>query len=111
MIVRSSVIVVSKTDCAYWAFWIRTNTKGNAIEFMTPEGFVELVSANGCPETEIHIGDKVTGTENAVETGQLLTRYYFRNRTPDNMPLLRMESPSQEPWQMCSQKAFIWAIT
>ena len=35
-----------------------TNTKGNAIEFMTPEGFVELVSANGCSETEIHIGDK-----------------------------------------------------
>ena len=56
-----------------------TNTKGNAIEFMTPEGFVELVSANGCPETEIHIGDKVTGTADAVETGQLLTRYYFRN--------------------------------
>lgn len=56
-----------------------TNTKGNAIEFMTPEGFVELVSANGCSETEIHIGDKVTGTADAVETGQLLTRYYFRN--------------------------------
>ena len=56
-----------------------TNTKGNAIEFMTPEGFVELVSANGCSETEIHIGDKVTGKADAVETGQLLTRYYFRN--------------------------------
>lgn len=56
-----------------------TNTKGNAIEFMTPEGFVELVSANGCSETEIHIGDKTTGTADAVETGQLLTRYYFRN--------------------------------
>ena len=56
-----------------------TNTKGNALEFMTPEGFVELVSANGCSETEIHIGDKVTGTADAVETGQLLTRYYFRN--------------------------------
>jgi type II secretory pathway pseudopilin PulG len=54
-----------------------TNTKGNAIEFMTPEGFVELVSANGW--SEIHIGDKVTGTADAVETGQLLTRYYFRN--------------------------------
>ena len=35
----------------------------------------------------------------------------FETVTPDNMPLLRMESPSQEPWQMCSQKAFIWAIT
>ena len=46
---------------------------------MTPEGFVELVSTNGCLETEIHIGDKVTGTADAVETGQLLTRYYFRN--------------------------------
>lgn len=51
-----------------------TNTKGNAIEFMTPEGFVELVSANGCSETEIHIGDKVTGKADAVETGQLLTQ-------------------------------------
>lgn len=78
---------------------------------MTPEGFVELVSANGCPETEIHIGDKVTGTADAVETGQLLTGITFETVTPDNMPLLRMESPSQEPWQMCSQKAFIWAIT
>ena len=25
VIVRSSVIVVSKTDCAYWVFWILTN--------------------------------------------------------------------------------------
>ena len=66
-----------------------TNTKGNAIEFMTPEGFVELVSANGCPETEIHIGDKVTGTADAVETGQLLTRYYFRN---SNTGMYRMEA-------------------
>lgn len=73
-----------------------TNTKGNAIEFMTPEGFVELVSANGCPETEIHIGDKVTGTADAVETGQLLTRYYFRNSntgqyafTQDGKPVAR----------------------
>ena len=63
---------------------------------MTPEGFVELVSANGCPETEIHIGDKVTGTADTVETGQLLTRYYFRNSntgqyafTQDGKPVAR----------------------
>lgn len=70
-----------------------TNTKGNAIEFMTPEGFVELVSANGCPETEIHIGDKITGTADAVETGQLLTRYYFRNSNTGQYAFTQDEKP------------------
>lgn len=52
---------------------------GTAIEFLTPEGYVELVSADGCPETEIRIGDNVSGKSESVPTGQLLTRYYFRN--------------------------------
>lgn len=56
-----------------------TVTYGRAIEFMTPEGYVELVSADGCKQTEIHIGDKVTGTSETIPKGQLITRYYFRN--------------------------------
>lgn len=52
---------------------------GTALEFLTPEGYVELVSTNGCNETQIYIGDKVSGTADAVQKGRLLTRYYFRN--------------------------------
>lgn len=52
---------------------------GTAIEFLTPEGYVELVTTDGCPETEIRIGDKVSGKSETVPKGQLLTRYYFRN--------------------------------
>lgn len=52
---------------------------GWAIEFMTPEGYVELVSSDGCAPTEIHIGDQVTGTSEEIPKGQLITRYYFRN--------------------------------
>lgn len=54
-------------------------TGGTALEFLTPEGYVELVSTDGCSETEIRIGDNVSGMSEKVPAGQLLTRYYFRN--------------------------------
>lgn len=52
---------------------------GTALEFLNTEGYVVLVSTDGCEDTKIYIGDKSTGTAAAVEKGQLLTRYYFRN--------------------------------
>ena len=52
---------------------------GTTLEFLNAEGYVVLVSTDGCDATQIYIGDKRTGLVEAVEKGQLLTRYYFRN--------------------------------
>ena len=52
---------------------------GRVLEFLNPEGYVVMVSQDGCKETQIYIGDNMTGTSDEVEKGQLLTRYYFRN--------------------------------
>lgn len=52
---------------------------GRFLEFLNPEGYAVLVSTDGCEETQIYIGDKLSGTSDKVEKGQLLTRYYFRN--------------------------------
>ena len=53
--------------------------RGRFLEFLNAEGYVVLVSQDGCKETQIYIGDQMSGTSDSVETGQLLTRYYFRN--------------------------------
>lgn len=53
--------------------------KGNALEFVNEEGYVVLVSTDGCQKTDIYIAEKKTGEAKAVDSGQLLTRYYFRN--------------------------------
>ena len=42
---------------------------------------MELISTDGCSETQIYIGDNNNGSAEAVEQGQLLTRYYSRNST------------------------------
>lgn len=52
---------------------------GRVLEFLNPEGYVVMVSQDGCKKTQIYIGDNMTGTSDEVEKGQLLTRYYFRN--------------------------------
>lgn len=57
------------------------STTGTCLEFLNPDGYVELVSTDGCEKTQIYIGDKHNGSADAVEKGQLLTRYYTRNST------------------------------
>lgn len=54
---------------------------GTCLEFLNPDGYVELVSTDGCEKTQIYIGDTHNGSADAVEKGQLLTRYYTRNST------------------------------
>lgn len=56
---------------------------GTALEFLNGEGYVVLVSTDGCEATDIYIADRKTGEAKAMEAGQLLTRYYFRNSTDD----------------------------
>ena len=56
-------------------------TTGTCLEFLNPDGYVELVSTDGCEKTKIYIGDNKNGSADAVEKGQLLTRYYTRNST------------------------------
>ena len=56
-----------------------TTSSGTTLEFLTPEGYTELVSANGCEATQLFIGDEKTGNAEAIPKGRLLTRYYFRD--------------------------------
>ena len=57
------------------------STTGICLEFLNPDGYVELVSTDGCEKTQIYIGDNKNGSADAVEKGQLLTRYYTCNST------------------------------
>ena len=55
------------------------NLTGNAIEFMNDQGYLVLISAEGCDVTDIYIKNNKVGNEEAVLPGRLFTRYYFRN--------------------------------
>lgn len=56
-----------------------TTSSGTTLEFLTPEGYTELVSANGCEATQLFIGDEKSGNAEAIPKGRLLTMYYFRD--------------------------------
>lgn len=67
---------------------------GNTLEFINEEGYVVLVSAEGCEKTAIYIADKKTGEAKAIDAGKLLTRYYFRNSTDGTYPYILEEVPA-----------------
>lgn len=50
---------------------------GAALEFMNKEGYVVLLTTDGCEQTSLYITDKLTGTAEQVGSGELLARYYF----------------------------------
>lgn len=50
---------------------------GAALEFMNKEGYVVLLTTDGCAQTSLYITDKLTGTAEQVGSGELLARYYF----------------------------------
>ena len=50
---------------------------GNAVEFMNKEGYVVLLTTDGCEQTSLYITDQLTGTAEKVDSGELLARYYF----------------------------------
>ena len=53
---------------------------GDAIEFMNKEGYVVLLTTDGCAQTDLYITGRNTGTADAVDAGELLERYYFPQR-------------------------------
>lgn len=55
------------------------NNSGNILEFINEDGYVVLVSTDGCDATILKIGGQDSGQADAVDSGQLLTRYYFYN--------------------------------
>ena len=67
---------------------------GTCLEFLNPDGYVELVSTDGCEKTQIYIGDNKNGSADAVEKGQLLTRYYTRNSTTGKYFCRKNETPA-----------------
>lgn len=50
---------------------------GDALEFMNKEGYVVLLTTDGCEQTSLYITDRLTGTAEQVGSGELLARYYF----------------------------------
>lgn len=50
---------------------------GSALEFMNKEGYVVLLTTDGCEQTSLYITDKLTGTAEQAGSGELLARYYF----------------------------------
>lgn len=54
---------------------------GLALEFVNEEGYIILLSTEGCPATKVQLGDKELDTiaDGEVESGRLLARYYVRN--------------------------------
>ena len=73
------------------------NNSGNILEFMNEDGYVVLISADGCDATKLQIGSQNSGMAEAVPAGQLLTRYYFCNNgkyrySEDGVPVARAVS-------------------
>lgn len=60
--------------------------KGLALEFVNEEGYVVLLSSEGCPDTDVYLGETKLETisKDDVESGRLLVRYYVRSGTGDN---------------------------
>lgn len=51
---------------------------GQGLEFLDEEGYVVLISTQGCEKTGIYLGSLKLGETEAVEDGRLLSRYYAR---------------------------------
>lgn len=50
---------------------------GKVLEFMNTEGYVVLMSTEGCEDTSLIRGSQPIGTSGAQEAGRLLMRYYW----------------------------------
>ena len=82
---------------------------GNAVEFMNKEGYVVLLTTDGCDRTDLYITGQLTGTADKVDSGELLTRYYFRR--VERQPLIRTAKGRHRfPVQLRRhlEKASIW---
>ena len=85
---------------------------GAALEFGNADGYVVLVSAEGCPDTEICLGSvKIDETASAdISPGSLLVRYYAREA--ENSTCAKMRRERQEP-ALCArhlQTLTTWGI-
>ena len=52
---------------------------GGMLEFINPDNYVMLISAEGCQATDILAGGAKIDSVEAVESGRLLARYYTRD--------------------------------
>ncbi len=55
--------------------------KGEVLEYVNTEGYIVLVSANGCAATNIYRGNTKSGQYDLVPKGQLLYRYYLNTKS------------------------------
>lgn len=71
------------------------NLSGNALEFINADGYVVLVTTDGCEETQLYGSDQeqMTGVADSVESGQLLTRYYTPKAATQRYQYSKMRNP------------------
>lgn len=51
-------------------------TEGTALEYKNTQGYIEVLSTDGCAETTIIRGETITGQADAEAAGRLVNRYY-----------------------------------
>lgn len=56
---------------------------GTILEFMNTDGYIVLISADGCAETTIIRGAQETGDKVKADTGEFLMRYYWPKLSED----------------------------
>lgn len=54
---------------------------GNTLEFLNKEGYVVLLSQQGCQKTSLLVNGEKNGTADEIPAGQLVARYYMREIT------------------------------
>lgn len=56
--------------------------RGQGLEFVNEEGYVMLISTEGCPDTGVYRGSQLLSTVNLgdVPAGRLFARYYVREK-------------------------------
>lgn len=78
--------------------------EGLALEFLDTQGYVTLISTQGCPETDIYLGTQKIDTIKAEDRkpGRLLIRYY----APETGERYRYEDKNGQAVARALQKVF-----
>ncbi len=78
--------------------------EGLALEFVNAEGYIVLISAQGCEKTGLYQSDQRVGETEAVEGGRLLARYYAPSGVSDTYEYIwKREDPAGAGWEMAAR--------
>lgn len=80
--------------------------KGEVLEYVNTEGYIVLVSANGCAATNIYRGNTKSGQYDLVPKGQLLYRYYLNTKSVEGQRATYNYTMDGEPSARAATTAF-----